>query len=119
MTLKHFKLSEFDSPDQRGSGVLMSQEFLRLLDSARDGAGIPFRITSGYRTTLRNQQVGGVENSSHLKGVACDIAVTSNRNRIIIIASLLDVGIQRIGVHDTFVHCDIDIDKPTPRMWLY
>lgn len=124
MRLRHFKLKEFDSPDQAGSGVLMNQEFLRLLDDAREGAGIPFRITSGYRTILRNDQLRSMgykasENSSHLRGLAADIAVTSDRNRLIIIGSLLEVGIRRIGASSTFVHCDIDTTKPTPRMWLY
>lgn len=35
--------------------------------------GIPFRITSGYRCERLNIVVGGVSNSYHLDGRACDI----------------------------------------------
>ena len=50
MTLKYFKLSEFDSPDLKGSGSNMNYTFLEKLDQARGLAGIPFKITSGFRT---------------------------------------------------------------------
>lgn len=48
--MKWFNYSEFDSPDEPGSGHYMDQEFLDMLDEARSRAGIPFVITSGYRT---------------------------------------------------------------------
>jgi len=119
MRLRYFDVGEFDSPDQRGSGVLMSMQFLRMLDDAREHAKTPFRITSGYRTVQRNAEVGGVPNSSHLLGLACDIAVSNSETRAKIVNGLIHAGFTRIGVSTTFVHCDIDKDKPTPRMWLY
>ena len=59
LNLKYFKLSEFDSPDQVGSGKKMNKKFLEKLDYARHNAGIPFKINSGYRTEARNTLVGG------------------------------------------------------------
>ena len=50
MKLKYFELSEFDSPDEKGSGAKMDQKFLIKLDSARYLANEPFKINSGYRT---------------------------------------------------------------------
>ena len=50
MNLNYFTLSEFDSPDLPNSGVNMDSQFLTKLETAREYAGIPFRITSGYRT---------------------------------------------------------------------
>ena len=35
MNLKYFKLSEFDSPDEVGSGSKMNYTFLEKLDQAR------------------------------------------------------------------------------------
>lgn len=35
--------------------------------------GVPFTITSGYRCQALNKAVGGVANSYHLQGKACDI----------------------------------------------
>ena len=80
---KYFNLSEFDSPDQAGSGAYMNPDFLRKLDKARGIAGIPFRINSGYRTEAHNRKVGGVNDSAHLKGLAVDIATTPETKDII------------------------------------
>ena len=78
----YFKHSEFDSPDKEGTGILMDSVFLSLLEEARAIAKIPFAITSGYRTEKYNNDLikrgySASKNSSHLKGLACDIA-TSN-----------------------------------------
>ena len=51
MSLKYFKYEEFDSPDVSGSGKYMDADFLKMLDNARDIAGIPFKINSGWRKT--------------------------------------------------------------------
>ena len=48
--MRYFTYDEFDSPDLPGSGEFMEQEFLDLLDDARDIAGVPFIINSGFRT---------------------------------------------------------------------
>lgn len=116
--LKHFSLSEFDSPDLKGSGVNMDATFLELLDTARDKAGVPFKITSGYRSKEHNAKVGGVENSSHLRGYAADIACTSGSQRWQIINALIEVGFSRIGVAKTFIHVDNDPEKSS-SIWTY
>ena len=79
MNLNYFTLSEFDSPDLPNSGVNMDRDFLAKLEIAREYAGTPFRITSGYRTAERNKQVGGVPDSAHTKGHAADIACSSGK----------------------------------------
>ena len=61
--MKYFTLDEFDCPSHEGSGVNMDSSFLAKLEEAREIAGIPFRITSGYRTKEHNTYVGGVPNS--------------------------------------------------------
>ena len=43
------------------------------LDEIRDGYGKPIYINSGYRCPQLNKEVGGVEDSYHLKGLAVDI----------------------------------------------
>lgn len=45
-----------------------AQELLNGLQSIRDALGKPIKITSGYRCEKLNRLVGGVHNSSHLKG---------------------------------------------------
>ena len=118
MNLNHFTLSEFDSPDLPHSGKNMDSEFLSKLELAREYANIPFKITSGYRTKEHNSKVGGVQNSSHLIGVAADIAVSSGNERYIILNALIKAGFKRLGIAKTFIHCDTDINKPN-SVWTY
>ena len=73
LKLKYFNLTEFDSPDEVGSGYRMDKDFLYRLDTARGIAGIPFKINSGYRTESHNAFVGGRVGSIHKKGLAVDI----------------------------------------------
>ena len=104
----HFDIQEFDCPSLPNSGINMDDAFLQMLDDARAIAGISFNITSGYRTKERNKLVGGVRNSSHLVGKACDISVQNGNQRYIIINALIKAGFSRLGVAKTFIHCDND-----------
>tara|TARA_R100001510_G_C7630864_1_gene189732 strand:+ start:195 stop:581 length:387 start_codon:yes stop_codon:yes gene_type:complete len=121
LDLKYFKLSEFDSPDEPNSGSKMDKKFLEKLDYARHNAGIPFKINSGYRTKAWNSKVGGRVGSSHTGDVgrAADIAYNGSRDRYIIVKSLMEVGITRIGIGKSFVHCDVDKQKDQEVIWLY
>ena len=121
LDLKYFKLSEFDSPDEVGSGKKMDSKFLEKLDYARHNAGIPFKINSGYRTQKHNDfsrwsyQLG----SSHLKGLAADIGYNGSRDRYLILNALMEVGITRFGIAKSFIHCDLDNSKDSNVIWLY
>jgi len=119
LDLKYFNLSEFDSPDEVGSGNKMDSKFLEKLDYARHNAGIPFKINSGYRTETHNALVGGRVGSSHLKGLAADIAYNGSRERYIILNALMSVGINRLGISRSFLHCDLDNSKDQDVIWLY
>ena len=102
----------------------MDADFMRLLDRARTEAGIPFKINSGYRTESHNAKVGGKpktntsKGSSHMYGLAADIGCTDSITRSTIIAALIKVGFKRIGIAKTFLHTDLDNDKPN-AIWLY
>jgi uncharacterized protein YcbK (DUF882 family) len=117
--MKYFNYSEFDSPDVRGSVQLMDKNLLLMLDEARDKFDKPIHINSGFRTPSHNEVVGGVETSSHLKGLAVDISCNNNSDRFDLINCLLDVGFSRIGVAKTFIHADIDFDKTQGVIWTY
>jgi len=96
----------------------MCLDFLHKLDEAREIAGVPFKITSGYRTPQHNLDVGGRVGSSHIKGLAVDIACTNSDHRQKILTALIKVGFRRIGVGKSFIHSDLDNDKPN-AIWLY
>ncbi len=44
------------------------------LERARRVLGVPLSVTSGIRTDERNDDVGGSDTSSHLQGLAADVA---------------------------------------------
>jgi len=117
--VRYFNYSEFDSPDVQGSGQMMDKTLLEMLDEVRDKFDKPIHITSGFRTPAHNEAVGGVETSSHLKGLAVDISCTNSKDRFDLINCLLDVGFSRIGVGNTFIHADIDTDKTQGVIWTY
>ncbi len=117
--MRYFKMSEFDSPDAPGSGAKMDRDFLEMLDQARAMAGIPFIINSGYRTAKHNKAVGGTQNSSHLRGLAADIACRNSSSRYRIVAGLIAAGFSRIGIAETFIHVDSDAVKTPYVAWLY
>jgi len=116
--MKYFKLSEFASPDVVGSGDKMMPHFLNMIDHARAISSVPYKINSGYRTKEHNRKVGGSETSSHLLGCAADIHCNNSRIREKIMFGLISAGFQRIGIANTFIHCDIDPNKK-PAIWLY
>jgi zinc D-Ala-D-Ala carboxypeptidase len=119
MNLKHFSINEFDSPDLPNSGLNMDNDFLQMLDMAREIANIPFKINSGYRTKEHNEKVGGKPQSSHLVGKATDIAYKDSRERYIIITALQEAGYNRLGISKTFVHVDNDQTKAPNVIWTY
>lgn len=117
---KYFSWSEFDSPDEPGSGKLhMDEAFIHKLDAIREEAGFPFIITSGYRTPKHNAKVGGVPNSSHLKGVAVDIAAVTQSQKESIARVAIRNGVTRIGWGNTFIHLDVDPNKTQNIVWGY
>lgn len=116
--MKYFDISEFDSPDEPGSGSLMDKTFLAMLDSARERSGMPFVINSGYRTKEHNDALKASKTSSHLKGLAADISCKSSLQRQKIVTSLIIEGFTRLGIGKTFVHVDHDQSKPK-AVWLY
>ena len=117
--MRNFNINEFDSPDVKGSGAKMNSCFLEMLDNARDIAGIPFSINSGYRTLEQNSKVGGVNSSSHTRGLAVDIACKESRARFLIVSALKEAGFTRIGISDSFIHVDSDSDKAQDVIWTY
>lgn len=116
----YFRYSEFDSPDEKGSGEkYMSKDFINKLDIARELAGVPFRINSGYRSKAHNTRIGSRETSSHRTGLAADIHCPDNLSRHKMIVAFLQAGFTRIGIGRTFIHVDLDTLKVQNVIWHY
>lgn len=114
---KYFQASEVEGLDV---------EFVAKLDMATaktaeisdEKRRIPFIVTSGFRSPEKNQSViGAVPDSSHLKGLAVDLLVSSSHDVWVMVAALNSVGITRIGIYvdknwqPVHLHCDMDPEK--------
>ena len=96
----------------------MDKRFLFVLDEAREFAGIPFIINSAYRSPDHPESIKN-PTSSHIKGLAVDIKATDSATRFKIVEALVSVGFTRIGIADTFIHVDLDLDKTQNVIWTY
>lgn len=96
----------------------MNPGTLEKLDNARDFAGIPLIVDSGYRCWIHNRNVGSTSDN-HPNGRAADIRCLNSRTRYIIIAALLKAGFTRLGIHPTFIHADDNPGGVPEVVWLY
>lgn len=97
--------------------VGLDPRLVDMLDSARGFAKVPFIVTSGRRSEAENDASGGVGSSSHLRGLAVDLACTGSRTRYRMISGLLLAGFNRIGVYTEHIHADVDESLPPDVMW--
>ena len=109
-----FKTDEM-IPCPCGCGLtITSSELWTKLDHARLLADTPFIITSGARCLNYNRKIGSKDTSSHIDGLAVDIATPTSDVRYKILFSLLQAGFKRIGYNGRkkFLHVDVDENKP-------
>lgn len=114
----NFNLDEFECKCGCGQNRIL-HTLIDELQMARDIAGVPFVIRSGYRCITHNMAVGGASKSAHLAGEAVDIECTDSRTRYLILNALLARDFNRIGLADTFIHADISDTLPKEVVWLY
>lgn len=97
----------------------LKDELIAKLDEARHLAEIPFVITSGLRLFEKNESVGGIQDSAHLKGLAVDLRAASSAEKFKIVQALLAVGFTRIGIYkDGHIHVDLSKSLPQKVLWL-
>jgi len=107
MKFRHFKRSEFTCKCGCGENKI-SDNLLYALDKAREFAKIPFVVTSGYRCENHPESKKN-PTSSHIKGLAVDIKCTDSNTRAIIMDALVFADFERLGLHKSFIHADIDV----------
>ncbi len=111
MTLNNFKLTdnfnlqEFASPDT--DEVKIDSRLVEICQELRDKIGALI-VTSGYRTMMHNERVGGASDSYHLKGLAVDL----KPRRLDMLPELFSLAkenwqINGLGIYEAHVHIDI------------
>ena len=71
---RFFRLSEFRPGKHTYEYIRLSPVLVDALDEIRLRAGRPVTVLSGYRPHDYNRECGGVSNSTHIDGLAADIA---------------------------------------------
>lgn len=84
-------------------------ELWQVLDKARKEAGIPFLLTSGFRTPAENASAGGGANSAHLRGMAIDIHCIDTEKAFKIVKALMNCGTP-VFIEQAQKHIHVDID---------
>jgi zinc D-Ala-D-Ala carboxypeptidase len=115
---RNFSEAEFDC--KCGCGLKdISVKLVEDLQITRSEYGCPMTVTSGIRCPTWNKASGGSKNSSHLTGLAVDIAMDDAVLRHRLIRTILEMGWMRIGIAKSFIHLDIDYKKTNPVIWTY
>lgn len=128
--MKYFKLSEFDSKLEKGSGKNMKKSTLDKLEKAREIYGQKISINSAFRVEADYQRIKSqgfeiARNSSHFLGYAVDLRPTdfalgaNSLNWMPLLNALWDAGFRRFGIMRGAIHVDDDPGKPSPAMWKY
>lgn len=113
---ENFRLDEFKCKCGKCDPILLDDTLIHWLQKIRDHFGRSVNVNSGYRCAKHNAdpKVGGSPSSHHVKGMAADIRVEGIEPEEV--AKYAEsIGIQRIGLYDTFVHIGSDAKK---RFWL-
>jgi len=95
------------------------QKLASQLQYIRDFIELPITLTNAYRCPSHNKKVGGVSDSQHILGKACDLQVKKlpPKDLYKIIDTLAEYGrvLQGgLGEYNTFVHYDI---RETKARW--
>ena len=109
---KNFRLDEFKCKCGSCDPILVDDQLINWLQKIRDHFGKSIHVNSGYRCAKHNAdpKVGGSPSSHHVKGMAADIRVQGITPEEV--AKYAEsIGIQRIGLYDTFVHIGSDTTK--------
>lgn len=102
---RNFKESEFACRHCGSVGSGIDPDLVKTLQAIRDHFGVPVTINSGYRCPTHNRNVGGAQNSQHLKGTAVDFVVKGISPAEMF--SLLDpVWPGGLGRYNNFTHID-------------
>ena len=109
---KNFRLDEFKCKCGKCDPILVDEDLVAWLQQLRDHFGKSVNINSGYRCAAHNAspRVGGSKSSHHVKGMAADIRV-EGITPVEVARYAESIGIQRIGLYDTFVHIGSGTEK--------
>ena len=107
MASKYFSINEVSCHCCGTNGT--QPILLQFLDELRERVGGPVEISCAYRCPAHNAEVGGVPNSQHVQGCACDILVPPNYTVDSLADLCFELGADACGYYydEGFVHADL------------
>lgn len=112
---KDFSFSEFKC---KCCGAFARRDKLvEKLQEVRDTVKMPIIVTSGTRCVPHNREVGGVDTSDHLDGLAADIRC---KDMYLLLRVCLKV-FKRVGIGPqmSFIHVDVADKREQNKYWTY
>ena len=92
----------------KGYPTEMQEDVVRICDAARKHFGRPGHIISGLRCQIHNSNEGGVANSQHMYGEACDLQIEGTNSDQLLAFILTQSGVRyAYKINGTNVHFDI------------
>ena len=86
----------------------MREEVVRICDAARRHFGRPGHVVSGLRDQIHNANEGGVSNSQHMYGEACDLMIEGVSSDQLLEFILAQPGVRyAYKINGTNVHFDV------------
>lgn len=116
---KNFSRHEFKCPGKNccGGSAPVHPDLIKALQTLRDLAGVPLKISSGFRCIKHNHEVKGSKNSFHTLGMAADIKVPYGMTPVGLSLLAEEIPAFReggIGLYATWIHVDV---RPYKARW--
>lgn len=101
--------SQFDSPDNKGSGkIFMEREPVLILDEVIRRTRMTLDIRMGYATPKYARMMGLTSKSQHRTGKAILLRVLCPKKRWKLIYNLMELGVTHIGLGREEMYFDTD-----------
>ena len=117
-SIKHFRREEFRCKCGKCGGfpVEPDETMVRYADAIRERLGVPLLVNSGIRCPQHNANVGGVSNSQHVLGTACDLGAPAgiSPEKMARVAEEVIGNTGGIGIYDWGIHID---SRDTKARW--
>ena len=100
---------------------LLDPKLRDILNHLREKINHPLVITSCIRCELHPIEKAKSKKGAHAYGKAVDIKATTSQEKYMIVKGAIELGINRIGYAETFIHIDLmdNVQFPKYVMWTY
>jgi len=109
MKSKYFTVKEIQCKCGICEQAIVDDKLLNIMEDIRSIFEKPVIVHSWNRCKDHNESIGGVPESQHVKGKACDFHIKNTKMKEVhqVMLELYENGVvNNMGLYDTFVHVD-------------